>query len=371
MGLNSAGPDRRRFVVSNRRMRRGEATGAIAAIVMIVVCSCAETPEAFPEAFETDRGVYSEFVDGAQVRAAIDDLAEHEVELYLAMPSDDVETEELEATLLHARRLGVPVRAWLLLPDEDGYWPGEDNLPAYAELVDRFWRWNDARDLGVEWITVDMEPPLETSNTLAAALEAGGFADIVPILVDNQDAEEHAAASAAWAEAVDDWHARGMKVGVVALPYVLDDFGDDDAELQDMFESPIVGIDWDEVGFLVYQNLYTAPGGGRFGPTLIDSYARTAVEQFGARASVALGAIGSIGKNTSMVGYDEPAALTADVAAAWAAGASKVHLFSLDGMLEVSSPGLWLSASVAEPMAAEESLDVAQARDTISVLDRL
>ena len=350
--------------------------GARASLALVGVLGSAcvqapETPEAFPEPFSAERGVYSEFVEGEEVRMAIDALAEHEVELYLAMPSDTIETEDLERTLLHARRQGVPVRAWLLLPDEQGYWPGEDNLSDFAALVDRFWSWNEDRGLGVEWITVDMEPPLETSNTLAAALEAGGFADIVPILVDNLDPEEHAEASAAWADAVDDWHARGMKVGVVALPYVLDDFGDDDPELQDMFESPIVGIDWDEVGFLVYQNLYTAPDGGRFGPTLVDSYVRTAVEQFGARASVALGAIGSVGKNTSMVGYDDPAALTADVAAAWAAGAGKVHLFSLDGMFEVSSPEPWLAASVADPVAAEESLDVARARDTISVLDRL
>ena len=340
-------------------------------IAALAVGGCEPAPETFPEPFATDRGVYSEFLELPAVQAQLDALQEHELELYLAVPSRTVGSDALAQVLRQARRQSIPVRAWLLLDDADGYWPGEDNLPAFRELVDRFWTFNEEQDLGVEWITVDMEPPLSTSNQLAAALEAGKLSEVVPVLLDLQEPEEHAAASAAWREAVDQWHARGMKVGVVGLPYLLDDLADGDAELQDMFESPIVGIDWDEVGFLVYQNLYQDPEGERFGPPLVASYAQTAVEHFGDRAAIALGGIGTVGKNTTQAGYDDSAALTADVAAAWASGAGKVHLFSLDGMVQLGAPRPWLAASSTEPLGAAEDPEVDRVRDQISVLDRL
>lgn len=324
------------------------------------------------EPYVADIGVYSEFLSYEEVEAQLDALVRTKTELYLAMPAAQVEGAALERVLLEAKTRGVPVRAWLLLDDADGYWPGEDNLAAYDALVERFWTWNEARDLGVEWVVVDMEPPLETSNMLAEALEAGDLSSVVPVLLDLRDPEEHAAASEAWASAVDRWHARGAKVGVVGLPYILDDFGDDDPDMQDMFESPIVGIDWDEVGFLVYQTLYTDEEGERLGPGLVRSYAQTTVEEFGARASVALGAVGTVGKNTSRPGYDTPAQLTEDVAAAWAAGASKVHLFSLDGMVELGEVDSWLeAAAIAQPVDPGRDPEVERQRETIAFLDQL
>ncbi|MEM6989158.1 MAG: hypothetical protein AAF721_01635, partial [Myxococcota bacterium] len=91
----------------------------------------------------------------------------------------------------------------------------------------------------------------------------------------------------------------------------------------------------------------------------------------GGGASVPLGARGWVGKTTWGVGNAQRWAINDDTAAAWAAGASKVHLFSLDGMVELGDPDAWLSASVTDPGAAEPNPAVARARDAISVLDRL
>ena len=324
------------------------------------------------EPYVADVGVYSEFLPYDEVAMHLPALARTQTELYLAMPSAEVGGEALEGVLREAKAQHVPVRAWLLLDDADGYWPGEDNLAAYDALVERFWAWNEAEDLGVEWITVDMEPPLETSNMLVEALESGDLSSVVPVLLDLHDPEEHAAASEAWAAAVDRWHARGAKVGVVGLPYILDDFGDDDPDVQDMFESPIVGIDWDEVGFLVYQTLYADDEGERLGPGLVRSYGETAVAQFGDRASIALGAVGTVGKNTSRPGYDTPEQLAEDVAAAWATGASKVHLFSLDGMAELGEVEAWLqAASGADPVDPGHDAEVERQREAIAFLDSI
>jgi hypothetical protein len=324
----------------------------------------------FPTPFETDRGVYSEFLAFAEVEVEMPTLAAHETELYLAIAPHDIGTGGLESVLLAARRHGVPVRAWLLLPDDDGYWPGEHNLSAFREHVDEFWRWNRKNSLGVERILVDMEPPLEVSNELAAAIEAGRLADAIPILLENRDAEAFAAAQVEWADAVDEWHAAGMMVDAVALPHLLDDYGDDDLDIHDMFDSPIDGIDWDELGFLVYQNLYGMPD-ARLGPDLIRSYGRSAVERHGERASVALGTIGDVGKNTSSIGYADVDSLRADVAAAAAAGVTRVHLFSLDGMREEGGSAVWLDDLELTPSDVEPTDAVQQARDAVAVLDDL
>jgi hypothetical protein len=263
------------------------------------------------------------------------------------------------------------VRAWLLVADEDGYWPGEDNLDAFADHVDEFWAWNRDVRLGVASIVVDMEPPLEQSTMLAEAVEAGRLQDVVPVLLANEDPAEHEAARAAWAAAVDEWHERGMQIALVTLPYLLDDYGDDDAQLQDMFECPIDGIAWDETAFMVYQNLWVAEDGGRLGAPLVHSYAATARERFGERAAIALGTVGSTGKNTSSVGYAEPAAMRDDVAAAHAAGVADIALFSIDGMREEGGLPRWLGELPVDPLAPSPSEEVDDARALVRVLDSL
>ncbi|HET6584839.1 MAG TPA: hypothetical protein VFG69_15380 [Nannocystaceae bacterium] len=324
----------------------------------------------FPTPYEADRGVYSEFLAFADVEIEMPTLAAHETELYLAITPDDIGTGALESVLSAARREGVPVRAWLLLADADGYWPSEQNLAAFREHVDEFWRWNRRNDLGVTRILVDMEPPLDVSNELAAAIESGQLADAIPVLLANRDAEAFAAAQADWADAVDEWHEAGMLVDAVALPHVLDDYGDDDLDIHDMFDSPIDGVEWDELGFLVYQNLYGMPD-ARLGPDLVQSYGRTARERHGAITSVALGTIGDIGKNTSSIGYADVESLRADVGAAAAAGLERVQLFSLDGMREQGGSALWLDDLELAPIEVEPTQAVQQARAAVAALDGL
>jgi len=314
--------------------------------------------------------VYAEFLRYDEVELELPALAEHEAELVLAIGPDDVGTGALESVLLAARRRGVPVRAWLLLDEDDGYWPGETNLGAFRDHVDAFWSWNRRGKLGVERIVVDMEPPLAVSNELAAAIEEDRLADAIPILLEHRDPEAFAAAHAQWSAAVDDWHADGMLVDVVALPHLLDDFADEDADLQDMFESPVDGIAWDEVGFMVYQNLYGRPD-ARLGPDLVRSYGATAVERYGERAAVALGTIGDIGKNTSSIGYPDVEALRVDVQAVATAGVGTFRLFSLDGMREMGGTAAWLADLELVPAEIVPNPAVQQARDTVAALDAL
>ncbi len=339
--------------------------GLAAAVIALASVGCGHP---FPTPFESDRAVYAEFLRYDEVEVELDALERSQTELIVAIQPHDVGTGALESLLLAARRHGVPVRAWLLLDDALGYWPNENNLEDFRAHVDAFWRWNERGALGVERIVVDMEPPLDDSTQLAMAIESGQLADAIPVLVDNQDPESFAAAQADWAAAVDEWHDDGMLVDVVALPHLLDDFGDEDLDLQDMFESPIDGIEWDEVGFLVYQNLY-GTADARLGPDLVRSYSSTAVERYGERAAVGLGTIGDIGKNTSSVGYADAEALHLDASAAATAGIGRVHVFSLDGALDNGGSAAWLDGLALVPGEIEPNPAVQQARDTIAALD--
>jgi hypothetical protein len=335
---------------------------------LLALAGCAAEPERLPPPYASDRGAYVEFLPFGELEAELDAIADHRIELSVAIQSDDIGTEPLRRMLLGARRRGIPVRAWLLLSDAEGYWPGEDNLPAFEVLVDAFFAWNDDEDLGVYWLSVDLEPPLSISNELAAALEGGDLGQAVPVLLAQVDREEHLAARTAWAAAVDRWHDRDLHVACDAFGYLLDDFADGDPDLQDMFESPIEGIDWDEVGFLVYQILWQDPDGNRLGPALVHSYTQTAVAQFGPRTAIALGTVGSAAKNTTLVGYEQPEAMWADEAAALAAGAPRVHLFSIDGMLGQGGVPRWLGHAPT-PVAPEPSPEVQAQRDLIRALD--
>jgi hypothetical protein len=270
--------------------------------------------------------------------------------------------------LLGARRNGVPVRAWLLLDDADGYWPGEHNLAAFDEHVRTFWAWSEGLQLEVDWIVVYMEPSLEVSNMLAGALESGDLSSAIPVLLANRDRASFDASRAAWIDAVDEWHDLGIRVAALGLPYLLDDFGDDDPDIQDMFDSPLDGPDWDEVGYLVYQNLY-GTADARLGAPLVHDYARTAAERHGDRAAVALGTVGDVGKNTSSVGYRDRAALEADLDAAKGAGIDKFHVFGIDGMRVEGGVEPWigdLEIDASTPVTTDAVID---ARAMVAILD--
>jgi hypothetical protein len=322
----------------------------------------------FPATPDTDRAVYSESLSFEAVEQRLPTLATHRAALHLAIRPGDVGTGALESVLLAARREGVPVRAWLLLDDEDGRWPGEHTLAAFDEHARTFWRWSRSAHLDVEWIVVDMQPELSIAQTLWPALEHAELDTAEPILRASLDPAAFADSVANWSSAVEQWHGLGMQVAVVAPPYVLDDFGDDDADLQDMLDAPVVGPAWDELAFRVQQNLYGSPD-ARLGAPLAYDYAQTIAARWGERGVITLGPIGDHGSYTGASGYQQRDALEADLDAAAAAGLAKFQVLSLDGMEQLGGPGEWLADLEIEAVAPEHDDRVDAARSMIALLD--
>jgi hypothetical protein len=327
------------------RHARSIESRAMRMLLVLVLLTACGTPAAPPG--ERALAVWSEFLSDDAVRAQLGFCAREGVDLYLAIPSTRIGDPALAALLRAADAAGVGVRAWLLLPEADGYWPNEHNLAAMRAAALAFADWRDAEGLPVKWIVFDMEMSLARNQEVQRLRESEGQVAAVEAIKAGRDPVAYAAARAGYGLLVDELHARQLQVMAVTLPMVLDDAEDGDDDIQDGFDIPIFGIPWDEVSFMVYQSLVYDFLGSWHGPDLIDSYARSAVAQLGARAAVALGIVGSAGIAPVTMPYPDAPTLLADHAAARAAGVGRVSVYSLDGLVQQAEPGSWLDRDIA------------------------
>jgi hypothetical protein len=315
------------------------------AAVLALACGCGEPSGGDPPgATERRFALWSEFLDDEEVRAQLPLLVEEKADLYLAIPAARIGDAALAELIGDADEAGVGVRAWLLLSEEDGYWPNEHNLAAMRAATTAFAEWRDEAALPVEWVIFDMEMSIERTRAIAATIEDDGPLAGLTMILDGEDAEAFATHREELATVVGDLQARGLRVMCVTYPTILDDGDDGDDQIQDRMDVPVVGVPWDEASFMVYQSLIHDLSGSWHGPDVIESYARTANELFAEAASVALGIVGTAAVDPVDAPYPDEATLLADVAAARAGGVDRVSVYSLDGVLEQADPGAWLDA---------------------------
>jgi hypothetical protein len=315
-------------------------------------------------------GVYSEFLAYGDVEDHLDALARRGAALQVAVPAADVGDADLASLLRAADARRVEVRLWFVLDVAQGYWPNEANVdvfaPALADLLD----WLDSAGLTAAAIVYDMEPAYAYTQELEAAF-ADNPDDAVALMRTHMDAAAFEAARTRFGDSVRAVQARGLRAECVTYPQVVDDLLDGDDDFQDGMDIPVHGVPFDEVSFMVYQTGFSETlGGGWVGPGLIASYAADARARFGERAVVALGLVGTAGIfEPEGAVYTDPGTLAADVAAALAAGVTRVEVYSLDGMVELGGPARWLEATHPEPAAAEPDDVVALIRHVAASID--
>jgi hypothetical protein len=326
--------------------------GAAVALVLMAA-SCTDDAPGPPG--ERGLAVWSEFMTDVEVRATLPLLADEGADLYLAIPTARIGEPGLAALLRDAAAAGVGVRAWILLADEDGYWPNEHNVEAMRAATTAFLDWRDAEQLEVQWLIFDMEMSLQRTEEAAAVLDSEGTLAALSLIKEGRDPEAFAENHARYVELVEDLQARGAKIMAVTYPTVLDDLGDGDPDIQDQMDVPIVGVPWDQVSFMVYQSLIYDLTGSWHGPDIVHSYAVDAKLEFGERAAVALGIVGTAGIGGVDESYPDAPALLADHAAVRAAGIDAVSVYSLDGLMESGEPDEWLDRRVApvEPVLVD------------------
>jgi hypothetical protein len=314
-------------------------------------------------------GVYSEFLAYEEVDAALPELARRGTDLNVAVPSDRIDDPALADLLRAAEERRVPVRLWLVLSRDDGYWPNEGNAELFRSEVQRLLARLSADRLRADAVVYDLEPALAYSEQLEAALSSD-LAAVTELMRAHLDPAAFAAARAVFAASVEDVHAAGLRAVAVTYPQVVDDLADGDDDLQDGLDVPVEGVPWDEVAFMVYQTGFAAAVGGWIGPGLVASFAADARAHLGDRAVIALGQVGRPGifETTGPV-YEDPSVLEADIAAARFEGIGRVEVYSLDGMLELGGARRWLDATAAAPAEAAPTSQARLVRSLAEGLD--
>lgn len=270
------------------------------------------------------------------------ELAPLPVAINLAWPAD---------TTLFAVAERHVVRPWLLLPKAQGYWAGAENAVAFCAAAGRLMdAWGERPP---STLIVDLEPPYARITAIEAALRARPprYAEALAALRDAPSAACVRAAEREYTRLVHAAHARGWRVHLTTLPFVLDG-GTRQRRVRDFLGLPVDGPDWDLVTVQAYRTLFADFGGrvlgplGRaaFGPRVVYEYGLAVRAAFGERGGLDLGLVGA-GVFPART-YRGPEDLGRDLAAAQRAGvpASNTHIFDLGGMLRRGLDD-WLNAT--------------------------
>jgi hypothetical protein len=312
----------------------------------------------------TGVGVWAELLGDAEIEAALPELGRAGARIGLALPSVRIGDAAVAELTRAAREHGVSVRAWLLLPREQGYWIGESNAGAFAAAVGELVAWI-GRPSGpaFDGISVDLEPAYEYSEALRTTKKSRPDRWLA-LMAEHVDPVQFERARGELARAVASARAAGLWTHAVTYPLLLDQ-PDGETILEDALDIPVTGIDWDEVSFMVYQTAFAQQVGSWLGPSLVRSYAQDAVRRHGARAGIDLGVVGDAGLGLDPGDrYPSPEALALDLGAAIAAGIppSRIRVYGLAGMLATGGVERWLARGELGARAPDPTRAVAGVR---------
>ena len=349
---------------------------ALVVVPVLFLPCCGEDSEVRPEGsgclevVPTPHGLWSEFLEPAEVVAEIPDLKRHSIGLYQNIRSEDIGDPAFASLFEKAACSGLEVRGWLTLPEEEGYWPNEKNVDLFASEAVRLADWIRTSGWAIDWIVVDMEPALQMFTDLIGLFEQGDIGGAFDLLLDNRDAGAYALARAKYADLVEALHARGFRVMVVTIPVVLDDVWDGDSLIQDLMDIPVHGVPWDEFSFMAYTTTFGRMLGQELSAYLVYSYGLDAVRAYGEKAAIDLGVIGH-GGMVEGEGISDVDEIRAQIGAAREAGLANIHAYSLDGIVHLEEPELWYEAFQAPAAPAEKETAVDLFRGALHFLDRL
>lgn len=312
--------------------------------------------------------VWSEFLPPSEVAPHLPELAAHRATLYLAIRPDSL-GDDLADLIREARTSGVDVQAWLQLP-EMGIWVNEQSAAAFARFAFDYLAWADGQRITPQWIIFDLEPPLSLADALTETVASDGVLAATDLLAANRDPQAFDVATGVLAQLVDDLHARDVRAGAVILPWIIDDLSDGDTDLADAFDTPLLGIDWDRISAILYRPTFAEFFGTPLSPGFVSSYTSSLRRHFGDKVEIALGNIGDAGLFVG-TGYTDTRRIVEDLTAVRAAGANRISLFSLDGMLMTGGPQRWLEAATSDTVwQSQIDLRVALIRTGLGLFDR-
>jgi len=263
--------------------------------------------------------------------------------LNLAIPSHQIGAKPLHALLREAARLGVEIRAWLLLPDSQGYWPNANNAKSFADTVHRFYDWIEAEKLPLPTLIADLEPALADSLLLKQLLLKRHLPALLKHLHQPERQTRFVQAQSEFNRLIVELHQRGTEAWAVTYPLVVEDALAGNRAFQELLQLPVSGVAWDALSLMTYRSSFRDILGFSVSAQFIEKLFHEARHAFDMPVQAALGVVGTVGK-LSEGGYQDPHELGADCQAARRAGVSEIQIFSLDGMHRALTPHDWINA---------------------------
>ena len=286
------------------------------------------------------------------VQADLKRLAAHGLQLNLAISLARPFDAQLRQLLLAAEAEGVPVGAWLLLDDAQGYWPNASNAAVFCQAVARFVDWLHVEKLSLCEIIVDMETPLMMSRFLKTHLFKGLKWEYQRWLSVSNHLQFWEGV-AHFKLLVRDLHQQGLRAQVVTYPMIVHDLVAGQTAFQEFLQVPVTPVEWDQISLMVYRSSFQDLLPFAISADLVYRYFKLAKDVLPTTPlCAALGVIGSIGK-VAEGGFQDPQALRQDLAAARAAGITSAQFFSLDGMHQLGNPQDWLKVFQTKPARPE------------------
>ncbi|MEM3087001.1 MAG: hypothetical protein QXO51_05070 [Halobacteria archaeon] len=302
--------------------------------------------------------VWVEFLSARELAAHLDLLARRRISPCLAVEGW---SPDLGSLLKGCAARGLEPGLWPLLPLEQGYFPNERNLEPFGRLLSDLVHGAETAGAEPAWMVFDLEPPLDRGVELLRGPPLRRFSRLVRWPLETLRPERFEAARRRLEEMVRRLRRGGWRTLCAAAPFLLDQ-PEGTAGLEDLLESPVLGVGFDRVSFMLYSSMLPGPGGPGGNPAWVHSYAREARRRLGGAAAVSLGVTGRgvLEVETLMAG---PEVLARDVGAARAAGIEDVALYNLEGSLR--DPEGWLGALRAPAQEPRESIAVEASRAAV------
>lgn len=259
--------------------------------------------------------LYSEHVPHEAIdRALLAQLAARRIELALAVFPEQV--DRLGEVVERIADSNVRLVLWPLLDDASGRWPSASNATEFAQHVDAI-----TRRVAHGTILFDVEPPIDWTR---AALHWR-------YLPRTRARGSHAALASSL-------RTRGWSVEAVVPPMLL--YGQ---SWERWLGAPVSDLQCERVEPMLYTTLFEGYSRGviprRVARDLLVRMTRAS------KGAVSLGVVGG-GAIGDERGYRDVDELRDDVALARAAGATRLSLYALDGMLQRGGFVRWLDAFV-------------------------
>jgi hypothetical protein len=194
----------------------------------------------------------------------VDFLAEQELGISMGLRDFSAERAEVVRRL---NERGIPVHAWLLLPQEQGYWFNVTNHPWARESYHAFREWARQGKLEFARVGLDIEPPL---NDLRALGNASGRERLCYFWKRWHARDEVLQARAAYRALTEEIRADGYKVDAYHLFIIADERLAGSTVLARLLG--LINVPVDREVLMLYSSYVQPVAGPKGGPALILAY---------------------------------------------------------------------------------------------------